>query len=81
MREFEAVIEEVKRLKSVTCNLCGKTIDASDWQALNTVHQVIIAFSYPSRFDGERWEFDVCDDCVARITQSFVVPVSVKEIL
>ena len=47
------------------CNKCG--------QEFKYTTDMIASFSYGSRFDMETWEFNICDDCIKELMQTFVV--------
>lgn len=43
------------------CNVCGKRMD--DWDASNGLH-LDIFMGYPSDFDGDGVELDICVQCL-----------------
>lgn len=57
---------------SIICNCCGKTVK-SDENGFNfsDITDIEIVFQYGSKFDTESWEFDLCDDCIEKITGTF----------
>lgn len=66
--------------KSVTCNKCGKlkVLEGEDytreWQA-NEFQSMHCSFGYGSGYDQERWQFDLCEDCLTDIVREFkIVP-------
>ncbi|WP_251552389.1 hypothetical protein [Neobacillus muris] len=80
MREYELVEKKVREyeLKSVTCNKCGKTkkITSEDyqkeWEAAE-FQSFSCSFGYGSKFDMEEWNFDLCEDCLEEIVNSFKI--------
>lgn len=86
MKDFEEITVKVKKkmITSVTCNKCGKSekligpiyereVDA---EAFPTVR---MSFGYGSNFDGEIWEFELCEDCLVEFTKAFKHPPNVTK--
>ena len=48
------------------CNKCG--------QSLEYVNDMEVKFNYGSTFDGEQWQFTLCDKCLDQLANSFVYP-------
>lgn len=69
--------------KSVVCNKCGKEFsNTKDRPYLkNLVHNFILTFRYGSKHDLDQWDFCLCENCIEEFTNSFKVPVTVKEYL
>ena len=77
MRSYEKDEEIVvnQKLTSISCNKCGTNSsyamngeqlhDMEEFQEFNT------SFGYGSRYDMERWSFDLCDDCLTELIKSF----------
>lgn len=75
MREYTKMHE----LKAVTCNQCGKRVEADENGILKeemcSVHR---RWGYFSGKDGECHEFDLCESCYDRLTAGFEVAVTVE---
>ena len=76
MKEYEEIKVVREMLKTVTCNKCGQSVslkgpgDERDYKT-NEFHAFNIAFGYPSKFDEERWKFDLCENCLVEFIKSF----------
>jgi hypothetical protein len=53
---------------TATCNKCGKTTVRTYSDDFKTIN---LDFGYGSRFDGERWIFGLCDDCLEDMVREF----------
>lgn len=87
------IIEEIQVTKMETqiiqesrmCNKCGKEFikDQNDnWNDFYDaeIHGVGFSFGYGSPFDGERWEYDVCEQCMVDYIKTFqYVPEGFKQ--
>jgi len=60
--------KEVVIKSTVTCNKCGETIEPYYADDMQTIH---LSFGYESRFDGEKWSFDLCDNCLLDVVKTF----------
>ena len=67
--------------KKLQCIGCGKIIAAERDMIREGVLQVAWDWGYFSGKDGETHSFCLCESCYDRITESFVIPVSVKDTL
>ncbi|WP_042348774.1 hypothetical protein [Bacillus massiliigorillae] len=86
MKIHKSVIvkQEVELLESITCNKCGKTTvlngDEFERQIKAEGFQTIeCEFGYGSKYDCEKWTFDICQECLLEFTKSFKYPHEVKE--
>lgn len=74
-------IVKIYTCESIICNCCGKEFKPEDdypcWA--NTVHGFSIDFEYGSKHDMDNWSFDLCDDCIEKITKRFKIPVKIHE--
>ncbi|WP_227939998.1 hypothetical protein [Alkalihalobacillus deserti] len=80
MRKYEKKeITKVERAyleTSITCNKCGKTkqLEGEDyereWQS-NVFQSFTTHFGYGTRHDTEKWNFDLCEDCLTELVRSF----------
>jgi len=74
--EEQQVVVNNNILTKVICNKCGREfgLDKSDlwgFAKLGEVHHIEITFGYGSNFDGQRWQFDLCDSCLEELVNSF----------
>lgn len=78
MNEFEERVYTKTRkvLVAVRCNKCGAEFK---YPHVGQATRVSVDFGYGSKFDGDRWEFDLCDDCFESWTKDFVYPVGKNE--
>ncbi|MCU9612520.1 hypothetical protein OEV98_02945 [Caldibacillus lycopersici] len=80
MKKYDVVEKKVTEyeLLSVTCNKCGKTKqltgdnDERQWDA-EQFQSIICSFGYGSKFDMEKWSFDICEDCLVEFVASFKI--------
>lgn len=78
MRKYELVEKTVKdsELTSVICNKCGTEHvfhgedHEKEWQ--DTFQSFGLSFGYGSKFDEECWKFDLCEECLSNLINSFV---------
>ncbi|MEH6945287.1 hypothetical protein [Bacillus sp. JJ722] len=68
--------QEVELLQSITCNKCGKTTElfGNEFQRQTQAEEFqtfVCDFGYGSKYDCERWTFDLCQDCLTEFTKSF----------
>lgn len=49
-------------MSNLICNKCGRES--------NHTEKVYINFGYGSKFDSEKWEFNLCDDCLEEFALS-----------
>lgn len=80
---FETVTETKQIGHTSICNRCGKRNEIIqdkhyDWE--DDIKNFSIGFGYESKFDGENWRFDLCEDCLVSIIKEFkYVPEGFKE--
>ena len=48
----------------VTCDMCKRKLDDFE-DPIKIVHQ----FGYGTEYDGERWEFEICEECLIKIVK------------
>ncbi|WP_137743412.1 hypothetical protein [Robertmurraya siralis] len=55
------------------CNMCGKEniFEENDDSLNDDTQHIELHFGYGSKFDMERWSFDLCDDCLIEIVKQF----------
>lgn len=62
----------------VTCNKCGKSADIKEGDApdiqykLEKFPTIELGFGYGSKWDMERWSFNLCEECLETFVGSFV---------
>ena len=75
-------MSKIRKTRSAeyTCNKCGKT-ETVTYNGLEgfkkeQFHYVLLDVpGYGSIFDGLDMEFDLCDDCLKTLLDSFVIPI------
>ena len=71
--------KEVIVAKLVQCNRCEKkyeTITDDEWSNWDSEMQSFsCGFGYGSKYDSEKWSFDLCEECLVAIFKEFkIVP-------
>lgn len=82
MRKYlvKEVIAKENKLDSIQCNKCGKEIileKDTRFEENKITHFHLgknCSFPYPSEFENKEVEFDLCDDCLTKIMDSFKIP-------
>lgn len=56
------------------CDMCGIKSERLSYQSMATpyIHSFKTVPDYPSRFDGETVSFELCDDCLQLILESYI---------
>lgn len=57
------------KITTTVCNKCGKVFEDNFYKGIQSF---CTSFGYESRFDGQRWGFDLCDDCLEELVNSFI---------
>lgn len=72
MRDFKYVKETAvkRRLVNVTCNKCGDQSTEEEYDN-EKFSEFSASFGYGSKYDSERWGFDLCDDCLTDLVKTF----------
>lgn len=68
MKKYSEITVKKLKIDRVMCNCCGKELD-SDADYLSVEKE----WGYFSNKDGVRQRFDLCEDCVDRIVESFKI--------
>jgi hypothetical protein len=79
MREHK-IINAPKVIESkVVCNKCGLEYDDEksehgyeEWQ-WDTIHAFKVEFGYGSKHDLEKWNFDLCENCIEELVSTFKI--------
>ena len=76
-REFEnkKVVRPVETKR--TCNGCGLNYEMdSDFPGFlpHFIQPFQVTFDYASDLDGWRWRWDLCEDCIKKICDTFLIP-------
>ena len=69
VKHVQKVVPETN-LKSITCDMCETTKEMEYEHIENMFQHIKFSFGYGSKFDGEHWCFDLCDDCVEKLVKS-----------
>lgn len=67
--------------QEIVCNCCKKVIQVQDSIPQMEYLHVEKEWGYFSGKDGEKQEFDICEACYDKWTQSFQIPVEVQEVI
>lgn len=59
----------------ITCNFCGKLHNGDDID-MEPITEFEISPGYGSRYDCERYQLDICDDCLEELLHKLKVRVS-----
>lgn len=70
---------EKNRLDKVVCNGCGRELKLVNGVVQEGIFEGDVRWGYFSVRDGERHQFDLCEDCYAKFIKGFAVPVTVLE--
>lgn len=56
----------------ITCHRCGqtKTITKLGYEE-DQFHDIELIFGYGSNYDGEKWSFTLCEDCMVEYVNTF----------
>lgn len=75
----EEKITETKLIHvSTICNKCGNTkepeqVDHYIWETF--AYDFVIPFKEGSQFEGQKWMFDICEECAIELVKTFkIVP-------
>ena len=79
MREYKK--EETKVLERIVCNGCGKVIAVKHGMPMEGVLEVRQVWEYMSGKDGRMDSFDLCEECYARMTEQFQIPLATTEVV
>jgi hypothetical protein len=74
MRKIEKKNIPVEIVTEILCNKCGKSFNVVDFENTNLIDSFKIVFGYGSRFDGEQWSFDLCNNCIIEMVSTFKIP-------
>lgn len=92
MQEYEARKETKQILTNVKCNKCGKkmagtypdpTTGGGDRvsEVIGLAAEVDGGYSSTHLFDCVKYSFDMCEECLVKLFESFVIPVKKQEIM
>lgn len=77
MRRYRA--KDRQELLEVICNGCGRSLRVEGGILKEGCCGVDTVFGYFSSRDGMRHRFDLCEECYAKIIETFKVPVEESE--
>lgn len=79
MREYKTINTQKRVESKVICNKCGMTYDDDvseygyeEWQ-WDTIYPFKVEFGYSSKYDLQRWSFDLCENCIDEIVSTFKI--------
>ena len=66
MKKFQKVTKTTDEVKEITCDRCGKRsvkniVPVGMDPYIDTIS---VYWGYGSKYDGELWEFDLCEKCI-----------------
>jgi hypothetical protein len=78
-KELDYKLVEQEKMVSISCNKCGnetkfnKELDNNQNFSydINEFQEFNCSFGYGSRYDNERWSFDLCDNCLTDLVKTF----------
>jgi hypothetical protein len=77
MQTFKFENKPIKYLSSVTCNNCGKHVEIDDLDPDPSLPNMFQSFEfeggYGSQYDYQKVTFDLCESCIAKLFQSFII--------
>ncbi|MCM1158696.1 MAG: hypothetical protein NC300_08720 [Bacteroidales bacterium] len=65
-------------MEQIYCNKCGKVIEISNGIPREDFIRICKEWGYFSKKDGTTQEFVLCEDCVERMEEEFILPVSFR---
>jgi len=79
MKVTQDIYVKHKNVVSVCCDKCGKTAKGETEMMWSDINEIAIDFGFGSKFDGETWSFELCDDCVEDTLKDIMSNVKKKE--
>lgn len=76
MRKLKKVYKEYEEINEVFCNMCEKPIKKDEFGKFYDYISIDKHWGYLSSFDGERHQFDLCNECYKSIIKNFKITVS-----
>jgi len=61
----------------IICNRCGKEEKVTDY--FSDIQSQKFDFGYGSSYDGDTWEFELCDNCAKEIIKNWKYQPLIKE--
>lgn len=81
MRQYQyKETKEIKEIKTIICNQCGKKIPVENGWPREGVFSSDFQWGYFSDKDGETHSFDLCETCYDKLIQGFRIPVDIREV-
>lgn len=85
-------MREIKKIEKIlsqtaTCNKCSKQYvqdEESVWSKNlwdSQIHLIRISFGYSSKYDGQMWNFDLCESCLEGLVSSFSIKPDIRNYL
>lgn len=72
MRQYE--MKEIKEIKKIVCNKCGKEILIKNEIPQEDYLSVDKRWGYFSNKDGQSDSFDLCEECYDSFVAGFLIP-------
>lgn len=84
LKKYNKKLKKVEVLHQIKCNMCEKSdIYSEEKEAIDAMrnafidshyHSFDIKFGYGSQYDLETWSFDLCENCLEKVANSFLIP-------
>lgn len=78
MRQYQKETKEIENVQKIICNQCGKEIPVSNNRETEGVFHVDYRWGYFSEKDGERHQFDLCEECYDALLKGFQIPAEIE---
>ena len=73
MKTYGSRADIITELASVQCNACGASINKNDFGYFDEYLSIEKHWGYPSEFDGETHNIDICEDCYKKLLQGLAI--------
>ena len=66
-------------IRQAFCNQCGKSLRVENGVIKEGCFHVDYVWGYFSTLDGQKHNFDLCEECYQKLVQNFALPVTEGE--
>ena len=80
MKTYKTIQTERVLIDTITCNSCGQEIEIDPTCWSRPYETFSIAWGYGSKNDLDTWEFDLCEDCILKMTEKFKIQPDKKNV-
>ena len=67
MKKLKTIEVPENVIENITCDKCGKV---SEDGFIPYIHTISIDWGYGSKFDTEKWEIDLCENCLVQMLEN-----------